>query len=98
MSATDSFNICVMHSAFSSDKSVTWSNCVIGVDSNESIEYVKMPSKSSTVVCLVRVSVSNSPVEVESGKRWQAFSKPWDSDFYLYQKAFPETKCASMQL
>ena len=97
MSATESSNISTLDSGSSGDKSVTWSDFVVSIHNDVSIEYERMSSESSTAEGSVGVSESKTLVELENRKAWQASGKLRDCDFYLYRRAFPGTWGASTQ-
>ena len=90
-SATESSNFPELDSKSPHNKSMTWSDFVVSVDNDASIEHQRMSSEGGTTEASVGFSESNIPVELENGKAWQPFSEPWDCDFYLYQRAFPGT-------
>ena len=69
-SATESSDVPTLDSGSSRDKSVTWSNFVVSVDNNGSIEYERMSSEGGTTEGSVGVSESKIPVELENGKAW----------------------------
>ena len=83
-SATESSSVPALNTGSSGDKSVTWSDFVVSVDKDRSIDYERMSSESGTAEGLVVVSESKILVELENGKAWQPSSEPWDCDFYLY--------------
>ena len=83
-SATKSFYVPTLDSATSDDKSVTWSDFVVSVDSERSIEYERMYVKSGTAKSLVGVSESKIPVELANEKVWQPCGVPCASNYYLY--------------
>ena len=83
-SVTDSSDVPTLDSESSSSKSVTWSDFVVSVDNDVSIEYERMSSEGGTAEGSVGVSESKILVELENGKGWQLYDDPWDCDFYLY--------------
>ena len=97
VSVTESSDVPILNFGSFGDKIVTWSNFVVSVDNHASIECEKMSSESGTAEGSVSVSKSKISVELENGKAWQPSSEPWDSDLYLYQRAFPGTWGAGMQ-
>ena len=86
-----SSDVPTLDSGSSGDTSMTWSDFVVCVDKDGSIEYERMSSEGGTAEGSVGVSKSNILVELENGKAWQPLSEPWDCDFYLYQRALPRT-------
>ena len=96
--ATECSDVRTLDSGSCGDKSVTWCDFVVTVDSDGSIVYERMSSKVGTATGLVGISKSKIPVGLENGNEWQPYGKPWDCDFYLHQRAFPRTRGASMQL
>ena len=96
-SGTESSNVPMLDSGSSGDKSVTWSDSVVSMANDRSIDYERMSSQGGTAEGLVGVSESKIPLELENGKAWQPSSEPRDCDFYLYQRAFPGTWGASLQ-
>ena len=82
-SATESSNVPTLDSRSSGDKSVTWSDFVLWVDSDRSIEYKRMSLECGTTESSVGVSKSKILVELENGKAWQPSGEHWDSDFSL---------------
>ena len=67
------------------------------MDKDESIEYERMSLQVGSAEGSVGISKSKIPVESPNRKAWQPSGEPRDCDFYLYQRYFPETWCASMQ-
>jgi hypothetical protein len=96
-SGTGSSDVLTLDSGSSGDKSVTWSDFVVSVDSNGYVEYERMSSEGGTAEGSVGVSESKIPVELENRKAWQRSGEPWDDDFYLYCRTFPGTWGAGMQ-
>ena len=90
-SATESSNVPTLDSGSSSYTSVTWSDFVVSVDNDRSIECERMTSEASTTEGSVGVSESKISGELENGMLWQPSSEPWDCDFFLYHRAFPGT-------
>ena len=84
VSVTESSDVSTLDSGSPGDKSVTWSNFVVTMDNDESIEYERMSSEAGTAESLVGVSESKIPVELENGKAWQHSCEPWDCDFYFH--------------
>ena len=96
-SVTDSSDVPTLDSESSSSKSVTWSDFVVSVDNDVSIEYERMSSEGGIVEGSVGVSESVIPVELENGKAWQPSCELWNCDFFLHQRAFAGTWGAGMQ-
>ena len=63
-SATESSDVPMLDSGSSSDKSVTWSDCVVSVYNDELIEYERMSSEVGTAEGSVGISESEIPVEL----------------------------------
>ena len=97
MSGTVCSDVPLRDSGSSGSKSITWSDFVVSVDNDGSIEYERMSAEGDTAPGSVGVSKSKILVELENGKAWQPSSKPWDCTLYLYQRAFPGTKGAGIQ-
>ena len=76
---------------------MTWSDFLVSVDNERSVEYVRMSSEGGIAEGLVGVWKSKIPMELENENVWQPSGKPWDCDFYLYESAFPSTWRASRQ-
>ena len=68
MPATESSDVPTLDSESFDYKSVTWSDFVVSVDNNESIEYKRMSSEAGTAEGSVGVSESKIPVELENRK------------------------------
>ena len=96
-SATMASNLTTLDFGFSDSKSMIWSDFVVCVDNDGLIEYERMSSEGGTAEGLVGVSKSKISMELENGKGWQPSNESWDCNFYLYQRAFPETWGAGMQ-
>ena len=61
------------------------------MDNDRSIKYKRIFSECAIAVGFVAISKTKIPMELDNGKACQPFGKPWDYDFYLYQRAFPGT-------
>ena len=96
-SVTGSSDVALLHSRSSSDKRLTWSNFMVSVDKDGSIEYKKMSVECRTANGSVGVSESKIPVELENGNVWQPSREPCDCHFYLHQRAFRGSWGAGMQ-
>ena len=86
-----SSNILTLDLESSGYKSVMWSNFVVSMYNDGSMEYMRICSDSGTAEDPVCVCESEIPMSLENDKSWYTSSKPWDCDFYLSQRAFPET-------
>ena len=75
MSATTSANVSRLDSGFSGSNSVTWSDPVVRVNSDISIEYKSISSKSGIADGELGISERKIP---ENGKVQQPSSDPWD--------------------
>ena len=96
-SATEFSDVPILDSGSSGNKRVIWSDFVVSVHNDRTIEHERMSSKAGTVEGSVGISKSKIRVELENGKAWQPSSEPWDCDFYLYHRTFPQTWGAGMQ-
>ena len=65
-----------MDSGSSSDKRMTWSDFVVSVNNDRSIEYEKMSSEVGTAEGLVGVFESKILVKLENVKAWQPAGDP----------------------
>ena len=90
-SVTETCNIPTLDFGSSDDKSMTWFDLVVSMDSDGSIEYERMSSELGTAEGSVGVFNSEILMDLENRKLWQASGEPCDYDFYLYQQAFPGT-------
>ena len=97
MSVTESSYVLMLDFGSSSDKHVTWSDFIVSVDNDGTINYRRMSLEGGTAEGSVGVSEFKILVELENRKLWQPSDAPWDCDFYLHQRAFPGTWGASMQ-
>ena len=70
-SATESSNVPMLDCGSSGNRSVTWSDFVISVHNDGSIEYERMFSTGGTAEGSVGVSEFTIPGELENGKAWQ---------------------------
>ena len=70
VSATESSDVPTMESGFSSDKSMTWFNYVISVNSDALIDYDRLSSEDYTAEDLIDVSKFEILVELHNGKVW----------------------------
>ena len=98
MHATESSNVPTLDSGSCSNKSITWSDFMVSVDNDGSIECERMFSEGGTAEASVGVSESKILVELENRKAWQPLVVSQDCDLYLHQRAFPRTWGAGMQL
>ena len=76
VSAIKFSDVPMLDSGSSGDKSVIWSDFVVSLDNDGSIEYERMSSEPGTAEGSVGVSKSKIPVELENGKGWQPSGKP----------------------
>ena len=76
MSETESSSFPTLDSGSSNDKSITWSDFVVSMNNDIAIGYARISIEGGTASSLVGVSESKLPVELESGKAWQASSEP----------------------
>ena len=90
-SVTESSDVPMLDSGSSDNKNVSYSDFVVHVDNDGSVEYERMSSEGATATGSVGVSQSTILLEFDNRKTWQPSGVPWDCDFYLYQKAFPRT-------
>ena len=65
---TESSDVSMLDSGTSINNSVTWSDSVVSMDNDGSIEYERMSSEGGTTEGLVGVSKSKIPVELENGQ------------------------------
>ena len=75
-SGTEASDVPMLDSGSSGDKSVIWSDFVVSLDNDGSIEYERMSSEPGTAEGSVGVSKSKILVELEHGKAWQPSSEP----------------------
>ena len=71
-----SSNVATLDCGSSGDKSITWSDFVVSMNNDIAIGYARISIEGGTASSLVGVSESKLPVELESGKAWQASSEP----------------------
>ena len=76
---------------------MTWSNFVVRVGKDGSIEYYRISSDIGTAEGSDGISKSKNVVVSLNGKARQPSGEPQDCDVYLYQRAFPGTWGAGMQ-
>ena len=68
VSATETSDIPILDSGYCRDKSITWSDFVVSVDSDRAIEYQRWSSEVGATTDLVGVFNSKIPMELENGK------------------------------
>ena len=81
---TEFSDVLTLDSESCSDKSVTWSNFVVSVDNNRSIEYQRISSEDSTAEGSAGICKSKIPMELENRKVWQSSNEHRDCNFYLH--------------
>ena len=75
-SAIECSDVHMLDSGSSGNKSVTWSDIVVCVHKDGSIEYERMSLEGGTAEGSIGVSKSKIPVGLENGKVWQPSGKP----------------------